>query len=87
VLLQAMSLGKPVVVSRTYAIAVGYGLEDRMNCRLVDPGDRDAFEQALLETLADPGTLGPRARETVEVGFSWERYTTALWEILSGACM
>jgi glycosyltransferase involved in cell wall biosynthesis len=87
VLLQAMALAKPVVVSRTHAIAAGYGLEDRTNCRLIEPGDPDAFEQALLETLADPGTLGARARETVELGFSWERYTTALWKILSSACM
>jgi glycosyltransferase involved in cell wall biosynthesis len=87
VLLQAMALAKPVVVSRTHAIAAGYGLDDRTNCRLVEPGDPDAFEQALLETLADPGTLGARARETVELGFSWERYTTALWKILSSACM
>jgi glycosyltransferase involved in cell wall biosynthesis len=86
VLLQAMALAKPVVVSRTDAIAAGYGLEDRTNCRLVEPGDPEAFEQALLETLADPGMLGARARETVELGFSWERYTSALWKILSGAC-
>jgi glycosyltransferase involved in cell wall biosynthesis len=86
VLLQAMALAKPVVVSRTDAIATGYGLEDRTNCRLVEPGDPDAFEQALLETLADPGTLGARARETVELGFSWERYTSALWKMLSCAC-
>ena len=85
VLLQAMALAKPVVVSRTDAIAAGYGLEDRTNCRLVEPGDPDAFEQALLETLADPGTLGARARETVERGFSWERYTSELWKILSRA--
>ena len=83
VLLQAMALAKPVVVSRTDAIATGYGLEDRTNCRLVEPDDPAAFEKALLETLADPGTLGARARETVELGFSWERYTTALWKILS----
>jgi glycosyltransferase involved in cell wall biosynthesis len=87
VLLQAMALAKPVVVSRTDAIAVGYGLEDRTNCRLVEPGDPEAFEQALLETLADPGTLGARARETVELGFSWEHYTTAVWKILSSGCM
>jgi glycosyltransferase involved in cell wall biosynthesis len=85
VLLQAMALAQPVVVSRTDAIAGGYGLEDRTNCRLVEPGDPEAFEQVLLETLADPGTLGARARETVENGFSWERYTGALWEILCGA--
>jgi len=51
----------------------------------VEPGDAEAFERALLETLADPGSLGRRARETVERDFSWERYTTALWQILSTA--
>jgi glycosyltransferase involved in cell wall biosynthesis len=85
VLLQAMALGKPVVVSRADAIATGYGLVDRTNCRLVEPGDVDELERVLLETLAEPGSLGQRARETVEREFSWERYTGALWEILSGA--
>jgi len=85
VLLQAMALGKPVVVSRTDAIARGYELEDGVNCRFVPPEDGAALEQALLETLADSRTLGLRARETVERHFTWERYTNALWEILSGA--
>jgi glycosyltransferase involved in cell wall biosynthesis len=85
VLLQAMALAKPVVVSRTDAIAAGYALVDSTNCRLVEPGEPVAFERALLDTLADPGSLGDRARETVEQDFSWERYTTALWNILSGA--
>ncbi len=87
VLLQAMALGKPVVVSRTAAIASGYELEDGINCRLVDPGDVDAFERAILETLtgADAArALGTRARQTVERSFSWERYTDALWQVLSG---
>ena len=39
VLLQAMALAKPVVVTRTKAIASGYGLVDGENCRLVEPGD------------------------------------------------
>lgn len=85
VLLQAMAMAKPVVVSRTDAIARGYALEDGVNCRLVEPGDTEAFERALLETLtgADAATaLGIRARETVERNFSWERYTDALWELL-----
>ena len=63
----------------------GYALEDRVNCRLVEPGDVEAFERTLLETLtgADAATaLGIRARETVERNFSWERYTDALWELL-----
>jgi glycosyltransferase involved in cell wall biosynthesis len=84
-LLQAMAMAKPVVVSRTDAIATGYGLEDGVNCRLVPPGDAAGFERALLETLtgADAATaLGIRARETVERSLSWERYTNALWELL-----
>lgn len=87
VLLQAMALGKPVVVSRTAAIASGYELEDGVNCRLVEPGDAEALERAILETLtgADAGlALGTRARQTVERSFSWERYTDALWQVLSG---
>jgi glycosyltransferase involved in cell wall biosynthesis len=85
VLLQAMALGKPVVVSRTDAIATGYGLEDGVNCRLVPPGDAEAFEHALVGTLAgaDADRLGASARETVERSLSWERYADALWRVLS----
>jgi len=85
-LLQAMAMAKPVVVSRTDAIATGYGLEDGVNCRLVPPGDADALGRALLELLAgaDAATaLGTRARETVERSLTWERYTNALWKLLS----
>jgi glycosyltransferase involved in cell wall biosynthesis len=87
-LLQAMAMAKPVVVSRTDAIADGYDLEDRVNCRFVAPGDLDAFEHALLELLTDAGGaagLGVRARETVTRRYSWERYTDALWELLLAA--
>jgi glycosyltransferase involved in cell wall biosynthesis len=85
-LLQAMAMAKPVVVSRTAAIAHGYELEDGVNCRLVEPGDESAFEQALLETLTGAeaaASLGRRARQTVERSFSWERFTDTLWEVLS----
>ena len=87
VLLQAMAMGKPVVVSRTEAIAGGYGLEDGINCRLVEPGNPNEFEQAVLELLADDeaaAALGSRARETVERRHSWDRYTDAIRETLSG---
>jgi glycosyltransferase involved in cell wall biosynthesis len=86
VLLQAMALAKPVVVSRTDAISEGYALQDGVNCRLIEPGDSNAFERVLLETLADSRSLGSRARETVERDFSWKSYTDTLWEILSAAC-
>jgi glycosyltransferase involved in cell wall biosynthesis len=88
VLLQAMAMGKPVVVSRTEAIAEGYGLADDVNCRLVPPGDAAALENALLDVLTggDAGaSLGIHARQTIERDFSWERYTDALWEILTAA--
>jgi glycosyltransferase involved in cell wall biosynthesis len=84
-LLQAMAMAKPVVASRTDAIATGYGLVDSVNCRLVPPGDSDAFEHALLDVLAGAdaaAALGTRARETVERSLSWERYTDALWKLL-----
>jgi mannosyltransferase len=87
-LLQAMAMAKPVVVSRTEAIEEGYGLASGVNCRLVAPGDAEAFGAALDELLADPAaaaTLGQQARSTVVDGFSWQSYTDALWRIVSGA--
>lgn len=86
VLLQAMAMGRPVVVSRTAAISEGYGLEDGVNCRLVKPGAPEALEHAVTELVSDAGAaaaLGTRARETVERSFSWERFTDEVWEVLS----
>ncbi len=88
VLLQAMAMAKPVIVSRTEAIAKGYGLEDGVNCRLVEPGNAGALERAVVETTTgaeDAVSLGIRARETVERSLSWERHTDALWRVLSGS--
>jgi glycosyltransferase involved in cell wall biosynthesis len=84
VLLQAFACGKPVVVSRTQAIATGYGLEDGVNCRLVRPGEANAFEQALADVLIDGASLGARARGTAET-LSWERYADAFERILRKA--
>jgi glycosyltransferase involved in cell wall biosynthesis len=86
VLLQAMAMGRPVVVSRTEAIAAGYALKDGVNCRLVEPGDVAAFETALLDVLANrdaAAALGAHARETAERSLSWERYTDALFRVLT----
>jgi glycosyltransferase involved in cell wall biosynthesis len=85
-LLQAMAMAKPVVVSRTDAIAAGYELEDGVNVRLVPPGDVEAFERALLDLSAGvdaDAALGTRARQTVERSLTWERYTNALWALIS----
>jgi glycosyltransferase involved in cell wall biosynthesis len=87
-LLQGMACAKPVVVSRTGAIARGYHLDDAANCRLVPPGDVDAFEHAVLDMLGDPSraeALGRRARDTVERHLTWTRYTRELGRLLSDA--
>jgi glycosyltransferase involved in cell wall biosynthesis len=77
VLTQAMALGKAVVVTRTQAIATGYGLSDGDNCRLVEPGDVPGFGRAVAAVLRDEWharALGSRARRTVESGLTWGRY-------------
>jgi glycosyltransferase involved in cell wall biosynthesis len=88
VLLQAMALEKPVVVTRTSAIATGYGLVDGENVRLVAPGDEAGFERALTDVLRDDfhaRALGVSARSTVERELSWERYVDRLERVLTAA--
>ena len=87
-LLQAMACGKPVVVTRTAAIARGYDLEDGVNCRLVPAGDLLALEQAVVSVLDDDflaAGLGLRARETVESHFTWAAYTAEIGRLLVDA--
>ena len=88
VLLQALALAKPVVVTHTAAIASGYELEDGTNVRLVAPGDTQAFGRALADVLADDAlaeALGARGRETVESGYSWGAYVDRLADLLDEA--
>ena len=88
VLLQAMALEKPVVVTRTSAIATGYGLVDGENVRLVAPGDESGFERALADVLRDDfhaRALGVSARATVERELSWERYVERIERALRDA--
>ena len=88
VLLQALASGRPVVVSRTAAIATGYGLADGVNCRLVPPGDEAEFERALATLIADAAgaaTLGAGARALAEAELSWERYADAMHGVLVDA--
>ncbi len=88
VLLQAMALAKPVVVTRTVAIGTGYGLVDRENVRFAAPDDTGGFLSALGELLGDDGdarALGLRARAMVEAGLDWERYVGRLSGLLDAA--
>jgi glycosyltransferase involved in cell wall biosynthesis len=85
VLLQGCALGKPVVVSRTRAIADGYGLVDGETCRLVPPGDAAALARAVQELLADERAataLGQRARAHVERRLGWDRFVGAVGDVL-----
>ena len=87
VLLQALATARPVVVSRTKAIETGYDLEDGENCRLIPPGDADAFAHALDGLLGDEHAaqvMGAKARSTAEA-FSWGRFGDALERILRAA--
>jgi glycosyltransferase involved in cell wall biosynthesis len=88
VLLQAMALGKPVVVTKTAAIATGYGLEDGANVRLVRPGDAEGFKAALADVLGDGGratALGARARATVTSKLTWDRFVRRIEQLLDAA--
>jgi len=88
VLLQAMALAKPVVVTRTAAIATGYGLEDGDNVRLVPPADAATFGGAVAELLRDEAgarALGAGARATVESALTWDRYVDRLVDVLGAA--
>ena len=88
VLLQAMALAKPVVVTQTAAIATGYGLEDGRNVRLVAPSDAVGFGAALEGVLTDDAPareLGLQARATVESRLTWERYVSRLADLLEAA--
>jgi glycosyltransferase involved in cell wall biosynthesis len=87
VLLQAMALGKPVVVTRTAAIATGYGLVDGENVRLARPGDVAGFADALVALLAGGAApaLGRRARATVENSLTWELFASRLARLLESA--
>lgn len=76
-LLQAMSMARPVVVSRVGAIRRGYNLEDGVNCRLVTPGDLADLEQAICAVLSDSEqaqNLGTAARKLTIERLSWKNY-------------
>ena len=90
VLLQAMALGKPVVVTRTKAIASGYGLVDGDNCRLVEPGDAEGSSARSPAVLRDEwhAPLARRARPAHGRGrvSRWDRYVDRIERVLRDAC-
>jgi glycosyltransferase involved in cell wall biosynthesis len=87
-LLQSMAAGRAAIVSRTRAIAEGYGLIDGENCLLVPPGDAEALAAAISRLRGDPATarrLGESAAAHVRAGFTIERLVDDLERALREA--
>jgi len=81
-MLEAMALGRPVVASAVGGIPEV--IQDRVNGRLVPPGDEAALAAACLELASDPElarAMGARARQTIEDSFSHERCGSALLNV------
>ncbi len=72
-LLSAMACGKAVVVSRTSALAQGYGLVHDESVVFVKPGDAAELRDAIERLTADPARcarIGASARAHVERAFT-----------------
>ncbi|MCB9478275.1 MAG: glycosyltransferase family 4 protein [Deltaproteobacteria bacterium] len=83
-LLSAMAMGKAAIVSRTSAIAQGYGLVDGDNVIFVAPGDPTAMRDAAADLLADSDKarrIGDAAATHVLSGYTIAHMADALAEI------
>jgi glycosyltransferase involved in cell wall biosynthesis len=80
-LLEAMSTGKPVVV--TDAGGAGH-LVDERGGRKVAPGDAAGLARALAEILASPelqARMGAHNRAMIEDVYSWDRVIARLQDV------
>jgi glycosyltransferase involved in cell wall biosynthesis len=80
-LLQCMAMGKAVAVSRVGAIREGYGFEDGMNLRWMEPGSPESLAEVVDSLLADEAArrrLGERARRHVVEHLGWDRYVLGI---------
>ena len=87
-LVQAMAMGKPVVVSAVGAIAGGYHLRDGVNCVMIPPNTSGGFDQAIARLLSDPrlaASMGEAARRSVVEHHRWECYVEAMARAVLGA--
>jgi glycosyltransferase involved in cell wall biosynthesis len=76
VTLQAMSCGRPVILTKTRGLWAPDLLHDGGNCLLVPPGDAAALGAAVGRLRSDPvlaARLGRAARATVLAHFGLER--------------
>lgn len=85
-LLQCMAMGKAVAVSRVGAIREGYGFQDGVNVRWIEPGSLESLSAAVAELLADGGLrrrLGTAARQHVVENLGWGRYINEIEKCLA----
>lgn len=85
IMLQAMSIGKPVIATRTGANESGYPFRSGDNCVLIEPGDTDRLSDHLHELVSNDGKaldMGRCARETVEEELSIESFHAKLAEMI-----
>lgn len=91
-LLQCLSMARPVILTRVAAIGLdgsGYSIRDRVNCRLVPPGDKEALRQAILELWEDREQgikLGRAGRITIEREYTTQRFAERLAAVLKQVC-
>ncbi|MGP3698060.1 glycosyltransferase family 4 protein [Rhodobacter sp. NSM] len=84
VAMEAMAMGKALVVTRTRAPADFF--RDGETCLLVPPGDADALKAAMLRLLSDAPLrerLGRAARQIMVSCYGMDAYTSALARILA----
>jgi glycosyltransferase involved in cell wall biosynthesis len=76
VTLQAMSCGRPVVLTKTRGLWAPEHFVDKINCLLVQPGDAAGIGEAIRMLRTDPSLaerIGRAARDTVVRQFSLDR--------------
>lgn len=80
--LEAMSCGKPVVVTRVGGMPTI--IKDQLNGFLVEPNNPKVVAQRIIELLKNDSLrdkVGKNARETIEKEFSWDNLIDGLIEL------
>ena len=83
-LLQCLSMGKTVAVSRVGAIREGYGFEDGIHLQWMEPDSLESKERAILQGTGNPdlrAALGRAARRHVLERLDWDSYVIRLSDV------